>query len=78
MTCAFCKYNWCWVCNGEGTPSHWHPLNPFGCGAMMMEKNPMPSWFRVLLKCIVYLIFVFILPMLLTFGFPCFFGAFLR
>lgn len=33
MTCLFCKYEWCWVCGGEGTADHWNPLNPFNCGA---------------------------------------------
>lgn len=33
MTCYFCGYHWCWVCNGEGTPEHWNLANPFGCGA---------------------------------------------
>lgn len=37
MTCTYCKYDWCWVCNGEGTSDHWNPMNPFGCGATMMQ-----------------------------------------
>ena len=33
MTCAFCKYEWRWLCGGLGNSDHWNPLNPFGCGA---------------------------------------------
>lgn len=33
MTCAFCKYEFCWICLGEGNSEHWSATNPFGCGA---------------------------------------------
>ena len=31
MTCYVCKYEFCWICLGEGSEEHWNPLNPLGC-----------------------------------------------
>ena len=54
MTCYYCKYNWCWVCNGEGSSGHWSPINPYGCGAGQFEKEPRLLWVRKYLKVMAY------------------------
>ena len=38
MTCAFCQYEFCWLCGGDASSesNHWAPGH--GCGADMMEE----------------------------------------
>lgn len=32
--CASCKYQWCWLCEGEYTPGHFDLTNLRGCPGM--------------------------------------------
>ena len=34
MTCYNCRYQWCWICGGKYTNSHFAPWNIFGCANM--------------------------------------------
>lgn len=31
MTCGSCQYEWCWICGGKYSSSHYDGMNIFGC-----------------------------------------------
>ena len=74
MTCISCKYEFCWICKGKYTSSHFDAWNIFGCPGAQYQNNRcsihkcpscFPMWFRRLLLII---LFIIILPIILVFG----------
>ena len=43
MTCAFCKYEFCWVCGASATSGDKHFEMGSGCGVAMMDENAAPG-----------------------------------
>ena len=42
MTCAFCKYEFCWACGGSATNEEDH-FRGRGCGVGMMDEKVKPG-----------------------------------
>ena len=41
MTCSFCRYQWCWLCDAEFTKYHYSSWNLIGCpGQRITEIKP--------------------------------------
>lgn len=43
MTCAFCKYEFCWACGASATTAERHFEPGRGCGVKMMDENVKPG-----------------------------------
>eukprot|EP01103_Thecamoeba_quadrilineata_P000988 TRINITY_DN10877_c0_g1_i1.p1 TRINITY_DN10877_c0_g1~~TRINITY_DN10877_c0_g1_i1.p1 ORF type:complete len:394 (-),score=34.44 TRINITY_DN10877_c0_g1_i1:139-1320(-) len=39
MTCASCRYEWCWICSSEYTANHYSVYNMFGCPGMQFAGD---------------------------------------
>ena len=39
MTCAMCRYQWCWICGGEYSDAHYQKGNFTGCPGMQFASN---------------------------------------
>ena len=39
-----CKYNWCWICGNEMTPTHYQRFNPMGCPGLGDPKSLKTEW----------------------------------
>lgn len=63
ITCSVCRYEWCWLCRGAYTPSHFSPLNPFGCSNLQAEANTRARWplWKIYLSRFGYLLLVIVL-----------------
>ena len=43
MTCAFCKYEFCWACGASATTADRHFDIGRGCGVEMMDESVKPG-----------------------------------
>lgn len=43
MTCAFCKYEFCWACGESATTEERHFELGRGCGVAMMDETAKPN-----------------------------------
>ena len=77
MTCALCKYEFCWACGGSATKGDNHFGHLGGCGVKMMDENIKPGdHLKIKLNskrkryCWLVLCIVFF-PIILVFYLPC-------
>lgn len=64
MTCARCKYNFCWICLGKYSSNHYEWYNVFGCPKMQYSRMRYSSvcskcrWILIFFKIIIFILFV--------------------
>jgi hypothetical protein len=62
MTCAKCRYDWCWLCRGKYYDNHFEPWNMFGCpGSQYGSPNVCKNISKKVLMII-------LMPLVLYFG----------
>mmetsp|Transcript_16470 Transcript_16470/g.11834 ORF Transcript_16470/g.11834 Transcript_16470/m.11834 type:complete len:169 (-) Transcript_16470:8-514(-) len=72
MTCGFCSFQWCWLCNSIYTPDHYKPYNPFGCPGQQFSRER-KSCPRRALECTLFILLLLLLgPLILIFALPCY------
>ena len=63
MTCAFCKYEFCYFCGGSANSSSNHWVPGFGCGATMMGEGQTTTqawlYFKKTITILTLILFVY-------------------
>jgi len=63
MTCAMCKYDWCWTCGMQYTSSRHQMIMPM-CGFYGELSFRMKAW-PIVLRILIELVFLLLYPVLI-------------
>ena len=72
MTCAFCGYEFCYLCGGDAAEGsgHWNPLVGCGVGMMQQVSGPRSLACRILIKIGCILAALILGPLVIVLGPP--------